>query len=171
MKPDYVARLQRSICAREHCEYLDKINYRDPCAACPNGHWGQYEASKCQDGTSPIEAPNLNGLFPQSSGPGTELKDLLHKFGFTPAKQCKCAQHITEMNAKGIQWCEDNIPVITGWLREEAARAKLPFFETGAKIIIRRAISNAKKKQNEIHDRKENKGGGRNPGRRHFEPQ
>ncbi len=78
-------------------------------------------------------------------GAGTELKKLLAKFGLKPDKNCKCAQHIREMNANGIDWCNQNISTIIGWLKEEAARANLPFFETGAKTLVKRAISNAKK--------------------------
>ncbi len=81
------------------------------------------------------------------NGPGSELKHLIAKFGLKPASNCKCAQHIREMDQKGVEWCEANITTITEWLREEAQRAKLPFTEIGAKLLIRKAISNARKKQ------------------------
>ncbi len=80
-------------------------------------------------------------------GAGTELKNLIARFGLKPGLNCKCGQHIREMDAKGIEWCEQNILTITAWLREEAQRARLPFTEIGAKLLIKRAISNAKKKQ------------------------
>jgi hypothetical protein len=51
------------------------------------------------------------------------------------------------MNQKGVEWCEQNIDTIVGWLREEADRADLPFTAIGAKIIVKRAIRNARKKQ------------------------
>ncbi len=82
-----------------------------------------------------------------SGSAGAELKNLITKFGLRPAHNCKCNQHIREMDTKGVEWCEQNIQTITGWLREEAQRAKLPFTEIGAKLLIKRAISNAKKKQ------------------------
>jgi hypothetical protein len=78
-------------------------------------------------------------------GPGTELKKLLSKLGLKPTANCKCAQHIQEMNLKGPDWCEQNIDTIVGWLREEADRAKMPFTAVGAKIIVKRSISKAKK--------------------------
>ena len=42
-------------------------------------------------------------------------------------------------------WCEKHIDEIVGWLREEATRRKLPFVNTAGKILVRRAIKNAKK--------------------------
>ncbi len=78
---------------------------------------------------------------------GTELKNLIAKFGLKPGLNCKCGQHIREMDTNGTEWCERNVTTITEWLREEAQRAKLPFTEIGAKLLIRRSISNARKKQ------------------------
>ncbi len=80
-------------------------------------------------------------------GAGTELKNLIARFGLKPGLNCKCGQHIREMDTKGVEWCAENIATITHWLREEAQRAKLPFTEIGAKLLIKRAVSNAKKKQ------------------------
>jgi hypothetical protein len=60
---------------------------------------------------------------PILEGPGIELKKLLDKFGFKPAKNCKCDQHILEMNQRGVEWCSENIETIIGWLKEEASRA------------------------------------------------
>jgi hypothetical protein len=132
---------------------------------------------------------NLKGIWPggvkhgPSAQPGTELNRLLYKFGFKPAPNCKCNQHIAEMNQKGAEWCEQNVDTIVGWLREEAERIKrdkqasierlkrinssgeerpsdaamaqlkasanatiVPFTAIGAKILVKRAIHNAKKK-------------------------
>ncbi len=78
---------------------------------------------------------------------GTELKNLIARFGLKPGINCKCGQHIREMDTKGVEWCTENIATITEWLREEAGRASLPFTEIGATLLIKRAISNVKKKQ------------------------
>ncbi len=80
-------------------------------------------------------------------GAGTELQNLIAKFGLKPGLNCKCSHHIRKMDQTGIEWCEQNIPTIVDWLREEAQRANLPFTEIGAKLLIKRAISNARKKQ------------------------
>ncbi len=83
-----------------------------------------------------------------AGGAGTELKNLIAKFGLKPGLNCKCGQHIREMDQNGVEWCAQNIDAISGWLREEAERAKLPFTDTGARVLIRLAIRNAKKKRN-----------------------
>ncbi len=96
-----------------------------------------------------VEKIGLNGqasIIP-IGGAGTELKNLIAKFGLQPGLNCKCGQHIREMDANGVEWCAENIDTITGWLREEAQRASLPFTEIGAKLLIKRAIRNARKKQ------------------------
>src|SRR5690349_16560691 len=80
-------------------------------------------------------------------GPGTELKKLIAKLGLTAKPGCKCNQRRLIRN----QWCPDkcleNIDTIVDWLSEEAERAKLPFTAIGARIIVKRAIRNAKKNQ------------------------
>jgi hypothetical protein len=47
------------------------------------------------------------------------------------------------MNRNGVEWCRRNLDTIVEWLRVEAVRAKLPFNEWAAKILIRRAITNS----------------------------
>lgn len=49
------------------------------------------------------------------------------------------------MNEKGADWCEKNLPTVVGWLREEAITRGLPFSTTLARVLVRRAITNARK--------------------------
>jgi hypothetical protein len=49
------------------------------------------------------------------------------------------------MNAKGCQWCEDNIHQIVDWLREEATKRGLPFIDVAGRVLVRRAIANARR--------------------------
>jgi hypothetical protein len=49
------------------------------------------------------------------------------------------------MNAMGNDWCEENIDTIVGWLAEEAASRGLPFFNGVGRLLVKRAISNARK--------------------------
>lgn len=82
-------------------------------------------------------------------GPGTELKALLKKIGIVASPGCPCNARAAEMDdkeAKEPGWCEKNIEQICDWLQEEAAKRHLPFLRAGAKVLIRRAISNARKK-------------------------
>lgn len=79
-------------------------------------------------------------------GPGTELKKILSKFGINSTPDCSCNKKAKLMNEKGIKWCENNIDTIVGWLREEATKRGLPFIDYAGKILVKKAISNAKKK-------------------------
>lgn len=86
---------------------------------------------------------------PLERGPGTELKKLLKKWlGIKASPNCSCnarARKMDEEEHREPGWCEKHIDEIVGWLREEATRRKLPFVNTAGKILVRRAIKNAKK--------------------------
>jgi hypothetical protein len=43
-------------------------------------------------------------------------------------------------------WCEANMAEIVGWLREEAAARGLPFFDAAGRLLVRRAIANARRR-------------------------
>jgi hypothetical protein len=83
---------------------------------------------------------------PPAAGPGTELKKLLGKLGINATPSCGCNKHAAEMDAKGPDWCEDNIVTICGWLKEEADKQHLPFSARVAALIVWRAIGNARRK-------------------------
>jgi len=78
-------------------------------------------------------------------GPGTELKKLLKKVGIVAKPNCSCNARARVMDEKGCDWCEQNIDTIVGWLREEAAKRKLPFVDMAGRLLGRRAISNYKR--------------------------
>jgi len=80
---------------------------------------------------------------------GTELKALLKFLGFTSTPTCPCNARAAEMDQQGCDWCEGNIDTIVGWLAEQAKLRGLPFLKSGAKIIVKRAISNARRKEAE----------------------
>lgn len=77
-------------------------------------------------------------------GCGTELKKLLALLGIVP-KGCNCNAHVRRMDLLGPDWCSAEIEQIVGWLREEAAKRKLPFIEFAARLLVRRAIAIARK--------------------------
>lgn len=82
-------------------------------------------------------------------GPGTELKALLANVGITAKPGCSCnarARVMDTMEAKEPGWCEANLETICDWLQEEATKRKLPFVRMAAKILVRQAIRNARKK-------------------------
>lgn len=78
-------------------------------------------------------------------GPGTELKKLLKKIGITASPGCKCNARAREMDARGVEWCAANLDTIVGWLREESEKRKLPFVDLAGRLLVKRAISNARK--------------------------
>ncbi len=106
-----------------------------------------YHIQNASKNVEPSEGTVISRSVIASGGAGTELKNLIAKFGLKPGLNCKCGQHIREMDANGVEWCEENTDTINGWLREEAERARLPFTEIGARVLIRVAIRNARKKQ------------------------
>jgi hypothetical protein len=83
-------------------------------------------------------------------GPGTELKRLLAGFPFyiktTP--NCRCNARAKQMDAWGIAGCEQRAGLIVGWLKEEAERRKLPFIDAAGRLLLKRAIAAARKKEN-----------------------
>lgn len=79
------------------------------------------------------------------SGPGTELKKLLAKVGIVPDENCQCNKRAKLMNIWGCDECERRLDEIVGWLREEAANRSLPFVDAAGRVLVRRAIANARR--------------------------
>jgi hypothetical protein len=76
---------------------------------------------------------------------GSELKALLGRLGINAEPGCACESRANEMDRNGCDWCEANIPTIVGWLREEATKRGLPFVDLAGTVLVRRAISNARR--------------------------
>lgn len=94
---------------------------------------------------SPPRATATNTV---TTGPGTELKKLLKKFGIEATPTCSCnskAKLMDQKEANDPGWCEKNIDTIVGWLKDEASKRKLPFFNFVGKMLVQRAINNYKK--------------------------
>ena len=77
-------------------------------------------------------------------GPGTELKRLLKMVGITPTANCQCNQRAKVMDERGCDWCEQNIETICEWLKEESNKRGMLFVRSAVKLLVRRAISNAR---------------------------
>ena len=88
------------------------------------------------------------------AGAGTELSNLLSKIGFRETSQCKCKSRARFMDRMGNEWCQQNIPTIIGWMREEAKTRHLPFSVIGASTLVRLAIWKAKR-QHKTTDKNE----------------
>ena len=81
----------------------------------------------------------------RAHGPGTELKALLARVGITASPDCPCNDRAAEMDRQGVEWCEANVDTIVGWLREQAEARGLPFLDLAGRLLVRRAIRNARK--------------------------
>jgi hypothetical protein len=81
-----------------------------------------------------------------TSGPGTELSKLLKRFGISPTPTCQCRA----MQQKMDQWgCDEaskpeRIEEVVKVMREEAAARGLPFLDAVGRMLVRRAIKNAR---------------------------
>ena len=86
--------------------------------------------------------------FVPRGGPGTELKQLLKRIGITASPDCSCnarARLMDENEAREPGWVEANLDTVVGWLREEASKRGLPFVDMAGRMLVKRAIKNAKK--------------------------
>lgn len=82
---------------------------------------------------------------PPAQGPGTELKKLLKTIGIEAKPGCKCNKRAQMMDEMGCDWCAANIDTIAAWLAEEAERRSLPYVPSAGKLLIKWAISRARK--------------------------
>jgi hypothetical protein len=76
---------------------------------------------------------------------GHHVSLLLKKFSIRHTAGCKCKSKAKYLDSVGAGWCEQNIETIVEWLKEEASARGLPFFSTIARMLVRRAIANARK--------------------------
>lgn len=95
-------------------------------------------------------AAKLREKFPKTleenpNGPGTILTNMISTMGIKSTPNCSCRRHALEMNEKGPDWCEQNLPVILSWLREESEKRHLPYIESVASLIVKRAIKTSRR--------------------------
>ncbi len=81
------------------------------------------------------------------SGPGTELSKLLKRFGIEPTPTCQCRAKAAEMDAWGPDECEkpERIEEVVAVMRAEAEARGLPFLDVAGRLLVRRAIRNARR--------------------------
>ena len=120
---------QHQICRGESCTPETTAKY-----------WNAWERGEMDGQSAPVESPTLfkEGHIQKSAsvslpgrpavdptrrhigGAGTELKALLAWFGQYPSSGCGCVKYAAIMDAKGLDWCESNMPTIIDWLVIEA---------------------------------------------------
>jgi hypothetical protein len=95
------------------------------------------------DPTAGLPDP-ITGVEP-TEGPGAYLKKYLSRIGITSTPTCSCNAKARHMDAMGVEWCDSNLDTIVGWLKEEAEKRNLPFFDWPARMLVKKAISSAKR--------------------------
>lgn len=95
-------------------------------------------------------AQKLRAKFPKTleedpNGPGTILTNMISSMGIKSTPNCSCRRHAIEMNSKGPDWCEENISTILSWLKEESAKRHLPYIESVASLVVKRAIKTSRR--------------------------
>ena len=101
---------------------------------------------------SPRACPATAAAFteppaPPTNGPGTELSKLLKRFGIEPTPTCACRAKAAEMDAWGCDECErpERIDEVVAVMRAEATARGLPFLDIAGRLLVRRAIQNARR--------------------------
>ena len=128
-----------------------KVSDVMPCVVSKQGdEWTINETHSAYPRPRPPKAPAKPEVYgppkpPPPRGAGTAMKGMLKRIGITSSPTCKCNARAREMDLKGLQWCRDNVELISTWLNEEATKRKLPYVELAGKTLIRLAIARAAK--------------------------
>lgn len=89
------------------------------------------------------------GSVPQTGvqGVGAHLKALLAGWPFriTATPGCPCNAMAVQMDAWGPDGCEQRMDEIVAHLRDQAAARGLPFLDAAGRLLVRRAIANARR--------------------------
>ncbi len=81
-------------------------------------------------------AEPIRGFAPPS-GPGTELKAILHSLDINPVASCDCNSRANQMDAWGVQGCRDRIDEIVGWMRDGGERwGWVAGFKAASKAVL-----------------------------------
>jgi hypothetical protein len=84
-----------------------------------------------------------------TGGPGTELSKLLKRFGISPTPTCSCRAKAAEMDRWGCDEAAkpERIDEVVAVMRAEAAARGLPFLDVAGRVLVRRAIANARREE------------------------
>jgi hypothetical protein len=140
MIPKTVIEIRRGLC-QSKCD----VDPTDPCAACPNGHWGRYQALGCDDPNHVIPSSQIIGRpsNPSRVQPGSLLSAVIFKI--TGKRACgACSARMRTMNENGWWWCWKNRATIVGWLVEEAKKRGHEIDENAVLGLFKAAFKESK---------------------------
>ena len=89
-----------------------------------------------------VPAPPAPPIVP---GPGAHLASLLGRLGLSETPGCKCKGYAAQMDKWGVDGCTDRILEIVAMLRASAGNRGLPFVDFVGRVLVNRAISNARR--------------------------
>jgi hypothetical protein len=80
-------------------------------------------------------------------GPGTELSKLLKRFGIEPTPTCSCRAKAQQMDMWGCDEASkpERIDEVVAVMRAEAEARGLPFLDVAGRMLVKRAIANARR--------------------------
>lgn len=84
---------------------------------------------------------------PPSTGPGTQLKQLLARLGIHASPTCKCNSMARKMDEWGPDESLAHVEEIVDVMEETAKARGLPFLRAAGRLLVKRAIHNARKQQ------------------------
>lgn len=108
-------------------------------------HSAEQAIGECLKAGSWMPAPQLPA--PPTHGPGTELAKLLKRLGVNPTPTCQCRGKQQQMDAWGCDESSrpERIDEVVAVMRAEAEARGLPFLDFAGRLLVRRAISNARR--------------------------
>jgi len=138
---EYCEASESGICAKCGIAYADE-KYSRECR--PLSYW--LEQARLQE-QHIVEDPTGEVAASIGHGPGTELSKLLKRFGIEPTPTCACRAKAAQMDEWGPDECSkpERIAEVVAVMRAEAEARGLPFLDAAGRMLIRRAISNARK--------------------------
>lgn len=90
-------------------------------------------------------SPQPDVVQASAGGVGTEIKKILSRFGIVATPNCSCNRNAKQADQWGPDECEQRADEIIGWMRVEATKRRLPFFDPVGRMILKRAIKAARK--------------------------
>ena len=119
-----------------------------PCVVSQDGdEWTVDVEHPAYPRVSRLPEPTEPPTFPLSHGPGTELSRLLKRLGINPTPTCQCRAKAEQMDLWGPDECErpERIAEVVAVMRAEAGARGLPFVDIAGRMLVRRAIRNARR--------------------------
>jgi hypothetical protein len=106
---------------------------------------GQPPSASCKAWVETAAHPLAEAIA--THGPGTELSKLLKRFGIEPTPTCACRAKQQEMDRWGCDECSkpERIDEVVAVMRAEAEARGLPFIDLAGRMLVRRAIANARR--------------------------